>query len=92
MYLYVLLLKLLVFLLIEKLKKKIFKLQWFFYRKRIFASQFFLDHRNIDAVLSSKIVKEGKRLLDNPQSFSYIKKKILMRKVLNFFTNNNEYF
>ena len=31
---------------------------------------FTLDHRFIDGVLSAKMVKEGKKLFDNPESFS----------------------
>ena len=72
MFLYVLSLKQLVFLPIVKLKKKILNKDGSITEKEYLPVHFTLDHRFIDGVLSSKMVKEAKRLFDNPESFSVL--------------------
>lgn len=73
MFLYVLSLKQLVFLPIVKLKKKkILNKDGSITEKEYLPVHFTLDHRFIDGVLSSKMVKEAKRLFDNPESFTVL--------------------
>ena len=71
MFLYVLLHKLQEFLQIVKLKKKrILNKDGSYTETEYLPVNFTLDHRFIDGVLSAKMVKEGKKLFDNPESFS----------------------
>ena len=71
MFHYALLHKLQVFLQIVKLKKKkILNKDGTFTETEYLPVNFTLDHRFIDGVLSAKMVKEAKKLFDNPDSFS----------------------
>ena len=51
-------------------KKKILNKDGTFTETEYLPVNFTLDHRFIDGVLSAKMVKEGKKLFDNPESFS----------------------
>ena len=53
-------------------KKKILNKDGSITEKEYLPVHFTLDHRFIDGVLSSKMVKEAKRLFANPESFTVL--------------------